>query len=352
MKKLLLLVMILALAVTTYAIGSWIATTPLPSDVQMQGSIVIGDYIYSVSGYSGVSGALTAVYYNTMNPDGSVSATWSTTTDTPVSQCYITDAVSYANGYIYSACGWDYGGGTYVDKVYYAAVNGDGTLGTWSEYAVPSGDEVDCHVSLIYNDYIYIIGGETDPGAGVRDRINYAPINPSDGSIGTWQQDTLYQPLWFMVCEEIDGYLICAGGLTDWANTTAIAEVWSAPINPSDGSIGTWTQQADLPQTIYGPASCVTDGNRMYVLCGRTSGGTVQDTVYYAEVSAGTITSWNTDTSYPDSLRYSNACSNPATDYIYVLGGRSGSSGDVVAEVIYMAGVEPTAARTLWSIYE
>ena len=76
--------------------------------------------------------------------------------------------------------------------VYMSPINPDGSLGDWivASPALPHGGN-DTHAAVAYNGYIYDFGGEYNEGAGdvISDRVYYAPIG-SDGTIGSWATTT------------------------------------------------------------------------------------------------------------------------------------------------------------------
>jgi hypothetical protein len=65
------------------------------------------------------------------------------------------------NGYLYVIGGSTYSN-FYSTEVYYAPLNPNGTLGSWSSTtSLPSGRRF--HTSVVYNGYLYVIGGSTSP---------------------------------------------------------------------------------------------------------------------------------------------------------------------------------------------
>ena len=353
----LLVFVILTLTAFAFAQNQWYYVTPLPKETQMNASVYYNGYLYCIGGYNMVDYASTKdVYYIKIGPQGRPQGSWQSTTSLPDNMCYIEDAAFAYNGRMYVVSGWDYEDSVYVPNVYYADINPDGSLGSWNTAPLPSGYGTDCLAAVQANGYIYVISGENAPSGSdvISDKIHYAKIN-TDGSLGTWSEATLPKPLWFMEAEAVGNYLIVFAGLDGWSNTTVQTAVYSAPLNPSDGSIGTWTTQANsLPVGFYGSASCVY-GNTIYTAGGRFSGAVESDRVYWAEVdtATGTVGVWQTG-SLPDPLPttvYYNNLSASDDGYLYIVGGRQTYSPYVVLDSV-LAFIPPSTSAKNWSMLQ
>ena len=91
-----------------------------------------------------------------------------------------------ANGYVY-----EIGGVANPNAVEFAAINADGTLGTWNATtALPVGQGESGATSVVANGYIYEIGGDNPSNSTL---VQYAPIN-ADGTLGAWQTSTSSLP--------------------------------------------------------------------------------------------------------------------------------------------------------------
>ena len=100
-----------------------------------------------------IGGNVSTVYYAPINSNGTLGG-WNTTTSLPEATVYAT-SVEY-NGYIYEIGG--IGNGAYVSTVYYAPINSNGTLGSWSTTTSPL-EATGQATSVEYNDFVYEIGG-------------------------------------------------------------------------------------------------------------------------------------------------------------------------------------------------
>jgi hypothetical protein len=175
-----------AISVVDYApinsngtIGSWTATTSLPVATQQATSVIYNGYVYEIGGCNGCT--VTAVIdYAPINSNGTL-GTWTATTPLPTA---LLDATSVVyKGYVYDIGGVS--GGVITAVVDYAPINANGTLGTWTATtSLPVA--TDQATSAIYNGYVYEIGGYTTAETAV---VDYAPIN-SNGTIGAWTATT------------------------------------------------------------------------------------------------------------------------------------------------------------------
>lgn len=134
-----------------------------------------------------------------------------------------------------------------------------------------------------------------------------------------------------------NGYLYVAGGCISATDcTTATDSVQYAPISPSDGTIGTWAVGGSLPAVrAWGSLEVV--GGSLYYLGGQNSTATnEQSTVYYTtSISAGNPT-WS-GTAATNGLPAARTKFSSAVwdDRIYVVGGLDGSAA--VTNTVYIS---------------
>ncbi len=349
-------VMLVVIASLSIAAEQWFLIGLLPKPTQMNASVYYNGYIYCVAGYNMVDYTATYdVYYGKLNSQGRIDGGWTATTPLPNNQSYVEDAAFAYNDRLYVVSGWDYESSVYVPNVHYADINPDGSLGEWTAAALPTDHGTDCLAAVQANGYIYVISGENAATGSdeISDIIDYAPINP-DGSLGTWSEASLPLPLWFMEAEVVGDYLVVFSGLSEWSADSAQTAVYTAPLNPSDGSIGSWTTQANsLPEAFYGAGSCV-HNNTIYTMGGRTSEGEERSGVLWAEVdtSTGTVGEWQTDTlpdPFPTTIYYNNISASDE-GWLYVVGGRETNDPYVVLDTTYGYLPAPLSAQN-WTVY-
>ena len=105
-------------------IGSWTATTSLPTATWGATSVVSNGYLYEIGGYNGSSG-VTTVESAPINSDGTIGS-WTATTSLPTATYAATSVVS--NGYLYEIGGAT---GPITATVEYAPINANGAIGSW-----------------------------------------------------------------------------------------------------------------------------------------------------------------------------------------------------------------------------
>ncbi|HSH18370.1 MAG TPA: hypothetical protein VK978_03225 [Candidatus Saccharimonadales bacterium] len=166
-----------------------------------------------------------------------------------------------------------------VTTVEYADINPIGTLGTWTTtgmVALPSVRH--SHSTLVYNDRLYIIGGNS---AGVlQSSVQYIKLNSNGTLAGSWVSTTPmtkprmspggnFATIW-------GGYIYVAGGCSaitgtgDWCSVSGLSDardIQIASIN-ADGSVTKWTNITGVTharmgyglvswrETIYGIGGC------------------------------------------------------------------------------------------------
>jgi hypothetical protein len=244
-----------------------------------------------------------------------------------------TSATTY-NGYIYVVAGAN--DSIYTDNVYYAKLGTDGSIGSWNMAThapyVSSSSQVIAH-----NGYMYYMGGFD--GSGNTDAAYYAPIN-ADGTLGNWSATT------DIVDTRSGGsvvihndYMYLLGGNTGTLYTDSVTY---APLN-SDGSIGTWATTTSLPDTINGGGAAV-HNDRIYFVGG--SNGSRLDGVYYATINPnGSLGAWQVTTSLPEEKEGLGLVEY--NGYLFAIGGYS-SSG--VMDTVFTAPINLDGSVGTWSV--
>ncbi len=170
-------------------LGAWQQAPDMPANVIAVGFTSANGYLYAIGGFNG-SSAQNTTYYAKINANGSLGA-WNSTSTLPVARSHM--AMAQANGYIYALGGsdnnWD---GSGQDDVYYAKINGDGTLGSWSTANALPDERLAFSVG-VSNGYIYAFGGASYNTYDVQDEVYFAKLN-SNGTLGTWSTATELLP--------------------------------------------------------------------------------------------------------------------------------------------------------------
>ncbi|MBI4033389.1 carbohydrate binding domain-containing protein [Candidatus Saccharibacteria bacterium] len=283
----------------------------LPAGRTESATATANGYIYIIGG-EGTS----TVYYAKLNADGSTAA-WQTGTALPLA--LDAPAAVTANGYLYVLGGIN--GTTYQNKVYYAKLNADGSVGSWQTNSNGLGTAVQRLAAVVNNGYIYVLGGQISTIASTS-ATYYAKLN-ADGSTGAFIATTVIpQDKNFHGSFVANGYVFVISG-----SSIGGPDSYSAPLN-SDGSIGSWTGiLSGCP-----PGSCSAFGNAVfangyiYLFGGQDSGNNRINTVIYTKLIQGSVIGQWQSSQYklPKGVNSHHMVAE-ANGYIYVIGGFDGS---------------------------
>ncbi len=393
-------------------IGSWQSTTSFstssPTMPARDGfvAMVYNGYLYVMGGVAAASGGdcttgsgstyyCNGVFYAPINANGTIGSwqsttSFSTSSPTMPARGYFGAVVS--NGYIYlmggvtsassGDCTVSTGQGYVCNGVFYAPINANGTIGSWSATTTFSSSSPTMPArfgesSVAYNGYIYVLGGDAatttnsgDCAYGLDSQCNgvfSAPIN-SAGTIGTnWTATTTFTTTSMPArlsfgAVAYNGNLYVVGGYADNSTSGDCASnvcngVFYAPIN-ANGTIGSWTATTTFPSSSptmparYGLGTVAYNGY-LYVMGGEAAASsgdcTVSDTgtntyfcngTFFAPINAsGTIGSWAATTTFPSGMParadaggnqpHSSLAPVAYNGYLYLMGGMSpASSGD------------------------
>jgi N-acetylneuraminic acid mutarotase len=257
-------------------IGAWTSTASFPTEVYGHTSVVNNGYLYIIGGYNGIVD-LDSAQYAHINADGTVSSSWTDSTNFSPGRSFHSSVVY--NNYIYVIGGV---GGSAYDDIQFAQINPDGSLQPWfdANTAVSFTTARYGHTSVVYNGYLYVIGGTTDGFTALND-VQYAPIN-ADGTIGAWSYinssnffDTERSYHSSVVYNES---LFVIGGI-DNSTDLLLNDVQYSDIN-SNGTINRWRNNLPFITARMHHASVVYNGY-LYVIGGSTSGTAFLNDVQY-----------------------------------------------------------------------
>lgn len=316
---------------TTGALGSWINTntTALPTASYGISAVVYNNYLYVMGGLNG-STFSNAIYYHAIDPggttsDGRLSGAWSTSSRTlPASMAYMQVATYGSRLYVVGGCS---AGAltctTTRNTVHYTGFNTNGELSAaLASTTIFSTARGDFGLAAV-NGRLYLTGGRTD--TTYYNDTQSAAVN-TDGTIGSWSShsDTfLATARYGMGMATANSNLYVTGGYngSTYYNTVQIAGV----NNGGSGAIGNWTDDTvDTLTTARHENQTVAYNGYMYVLGGRDSDGSSLNSVEYAPINTnGTLGVWQTTSSFTNGrVTFAAAAQN---DYMYILGGRSTS---------------------------
>ncbi len=249
-------------------IGTWATdANSLPAALAYAAVLMTDHRVYLIGGHTG-SASTAAVLTAEIDADG-VIGTWTTDANSlpgPLHRSALvvtTDRVYLLGGFV---------GGTEVGTVYTAAINSDGTLGSWST-ATSLPVTRSSHAAFATESYVYLLMDYSDSS------VYRAPIN-GDGTIGTWAAHstvltwasspllTAREKLWM-----IGGY----------RTSTIYSAVRTAAIDAAE-NLGSWGADASLPAAKV-DSMVVATSSRVYAIGG--SGTSPLNAVYYAAWSGG-----------------------------------------------------------------
>jgi N-acetylneuraminic acid mutarotase len=242
--------------------------------------------------------------------------TWAQTTALPMAltglRAAVVPAVSSTSAFVVVTGGYD--GTSNQTRVFSNTLNSDGTVGgswisiittqlpiTLAHHGMAEADPTNSLVST-NSRFVYVIGGQqnsTDAPGGLTS-VYQASVDPTTGVVGTWTQLTnssLPESLVGPAVTIFNGQIYVVGGLR--VDGTPSPDVFSAPVNP-DGSLGTWTKQANPYPTAVSFATAFGFGGKLYVIDGDPSsstdpnaqGSVGTNAVNFAGATRGTVGIW------------------------------------------------------------
>ena len=290
-------------------ISGWVTGTALPANLSTAQAVVTKNRVYIIGGFIAGVSASSAVYTATIQADGSLNA-WATATALPGVLCYSQVTIIKNRVYLF---GGSTDGNNSVTTVYTAPINADGTIGTWTTGTALPAAISNVHL-IITNSRVYLAGGNS--GTSYVATVYYAVIN-SDGTLGSWTSGTALPEGFYCAATVLtkNRVYLCGG-----RNASEVfSKIYTTTIN-SDGTLGTWSLVSNsLPAAVWTATPYVTK-NRVYLIGGTNTAGSPVSTVMTAPINAdGTIGTWILGTSMPGALSQSYALA--LKNKLYTLGG-------------------------------
>ena len=305
-------------------VSAW-TTSPnnLASPTALAATAVYNGYVYEIGGCANAACPSLTVYYASINSNGGIGA-WQSTTSLGTATSQLSAVAD--NGYLYELGGLTGSGNS--TAVYYASINSNGTINAWQPTTVLLNANTGSG-TVVYNGYIYEVGGcnTTCPAT----EVDYALIctgsnsgtggcGATAGTIGTWHTTSslLTAADWAGVTES-NGYLYSVGGCGSvgacGSSTTNMVEY--AAIN-SNGTLGSWSSTSSL-YTGTGEIGAVVDDGYLYELAGVTSSGNSAVVGEAAINTNGSLGNWAYTTSVPNAVQEQTVMTYDG--YVYQIGG-------------------------------
>ena len=303
-------------------------------------SFVSGGYIYSVGGYDG-SNRLSSVWSAPLNGDGSVGS-W--TQQASMSSARSAFVLTVSNGYVYVYTGIN-SGGSDVNTYEYAKINANGGLGSWTSDATMnlSSGSVPARsfaAGAAYNGYLYLLGG--NHSTTYYNDVAYAQVS-GNGSVGTWH---------YTHASTDDGATFSAGFTTARYQHAAFAydgyiyivggtnssgsylnDTQYAVLN-SNGTVGSWAPSSMLVQPRALTNLSFADGY-VYLYAGTNTAGGLTDIEQAPIQAGGGLGQWEKSASSAFTNARTNSSGVVANGYVYMLGGFKSSPATYYTDVQY-----------------
>ena len=244
------LLLLIVTSVKADYLGAWTSNTIYPTVVQEHSCVVNSNNIFCSGGFASGGPNEISATYNVLLTNNAL-GTWESDTNYPTQQSEHSCIVY--NNYIYCL------GGTHTPTtIRSTAFSFPNSWASNTVYAYPiSAKGLSCIVDLGYD---YCIGGGTAVNSVYDAPISLIGYN----AIGAWTATTPYPvPIMYQSCVvSSNNYVYCIGGLS---GSTASNSVYSAPI--TNNAIGAWTANTPYPANVEG-ASCVFNNNQIYCIGG------------------------------------------------------------------------------------
>ncbi len=287
-------------------------------------SVVYNGYLYIISGQTSPFVDQNDIQYCPINANGSVgTCTRQTAAFTAAREAFT--SVTY-NGYLYIIGGIHQTSDTacngtasfYCTDIQYCPINANGSVGTCTQQINAYTTARRYHTSVAYNGYLYIIGG-LDSGSGPLNDIQYCPIN-ANGSVGTCTQQTnaFTNVRSDHTSVVYNGYLYIIGG------TGYYDDVQYCPIN-ANGSVGTCTRQTAAFTTARAAHTSVVYNGYLYII-GGWNGTNYYNDIQYLPIGQGRASPATQQAAAYTTVRYAHT-SVAYNGYMYIIGGCSASAG-------------------------
>jgi len=162
-----------------------------------------------------------------------------------------------------------------VGEVQVAQLSNDGSIGTWQKLNGGLKEPLAGFAAVMYRDWLYILGGVR--GRVVTDTVYFAPLE--NGFINRVYTNTTPLPVSMYLLTAFvlqDRMFIVGGRAYDQGIAHSCAGIWSAEINPVNGTLGSWEQEHTLPLALEGHATILVNGGnhvgQVYVIGGEEDG--------------------------------------------------------------------------------
>lgn len=278
-------------------------------------SIVTNNYVYVIGGATNGGGSTCTNRVVRYTLDSSSNLTSPTNTTLPTNLCYHLSLMT--KSFVYLIGGFN--GSSYLNTIYNAPINADGTLGTWTASTTTLPANIVLPGTVFIKDSIYVMGGNTSSNVPL-DTIYRSEVG-LNGNLNSWLlTGKLPTPLYAFKPIVIGDRLYIIGGTT--TDNIKSNKVYWCQIE-KDGTLGEFKEYTSFPTTITN-YEVILNENMVYIIGGLTGTG-VTNNVFAASINSDySLGTWNTITSLPSSMYGTTAVI--VNNKLYTFGGTNGST--------------------------
>lgn len=305
-------------------LGPWQIENSMKSPRFYHSSVTFANHIYLLGGSNGID-HLSSVEMSSVNNDGSLTS-WQLME--PMQFKRMHPAATVYNNFLYVSGGEVNPGGGPVASVERTTVKPDFSLDTWSPVTdMPKPREH--HTMFATHGYLYVLGGYTGLEPVAQDILRAPILN--DGSLGSWQSLSFLQIPRADFITIIDNSNIYSMG----GNTFPIAPVKSAEFATLDNNnnLSTWSFTSSMNQQRSYFGSSNVDS---YIYSAGGSGPCSLNTVERAPINPdGTLGQWEYQNSMISDRKGMTLAA--AQGHLYAIGGGQECSGSIVYDTVESA---------------
>jgi len=273
------------------AIGTWSTATSLPGNSALGSVLATKNRVYLIAGSTGSanieSNPNTTVYTAVINSDGTL-GTWTTASGIP-------QDLSGAELVVYKNKAYLIGGFTdstnTSSNVYSCDIYSDGTIGSWVPVSTLPISLGYCQALMIGN-YLFIIGGQSNSSTYLN-TVYRAKIN-EDGSVGVWNLvSTLPTNLSRFSAVLLKNKLYILGGTVSSNSTSRNIYISTIDVNYD---LSSWVFYSEIPSNLA-EFSLVSTSSTLYLLGGSAMGSITDPDAVFNTYSCtinqdGSLGSW------------------------------------------------------------
>lgn len=318
------IILFLSVHSKSFASSNWAPTSPLLNPVASHSIIQLGSKMYVISGANSV--ITPNILFGDIGIDGNITS-WNIINSSPA---VFWHSSTIYNNYIYLLGGATNPPTASTNKVYLGKLTND-TIPSWTNLN-PLPKPLSIGKAWIYNNKVYFAGGFTEQGGNVyNQKIYVSSINLNDGTIGAWTEaGELPVPLsGFGLFLEGDRVTILGGENSGGKSN----KTYTSTIQPND-NIGPWQETSSLPNAIS-RAQFTRYNSTIFSIGGIKNDGSTSDEIYYTQIkSDGSLESWQTST---NKIPQPTCCGSAvlSNDFMYLIGGHNTITGEYYDEVFF-----------------